>query len=439
MKKCGIVLAFCVVAFVVIAPMYAVETENGISIEVGRVFHGARTGARYYGYMSGLITLPSKKGGILAFNIWNDVPMSGTSVLNFFNTEIAGQKISIESYVTRNQIVEPYAEDQGWGAGGVQRVRLAIPAGIDRIEYNNQGSETGIEISDIKFFEGLALPSGSYAIDVMRSPGDPVIEVGRVFSGKSTDKKFYGYQGGIIHLPNAQGGYLSFKFWNDQPKGQAWTLNKLNLTIGSRKEVLQQYTTSMDLEESYLEDEGWGPAGGGEVTIQLPAGVRRVQFDSAGSMTGIELSDIQFSTGMPVMISFKPKVRTSDRVLVDLGRIFTGKSTGRRYYGYSSGTIILPDNKGGTLYFTLWNDHPGDSPLITNTLIMKAGDRSQSYINAATNKEKAEVYNEDQGWGPSGGRNFTFSVPAGTGLIEVREGQSDTGIELSDLRFVGNQ
>gem|GEM_PF-2090301 len=47
------------------------------------------------------------------------------------------------------------------------------------------------------------------------------------------------------------------------------------------------------------------------------------------------------------------------------------------------------------------------------------------------------MYAEDSGWGPSGGRNFVFQVPAGVGFIEVREGQSQTGIELSDLRFVG--
>lgn len=175
------------------------------------------------------------------------------------------------------------------------------------------------------------------------------------------------------------------------------------------------------------------------MTIQLPPGVRRVDFDNSNSATGIELSDIQFSMGAPLVISFKPKTRTSDRVLVDLGRVFTGKTTGRRYYGYSSGSIILPDNKGGTLYFTLWNDHPGDTPLITNSLILKAGTQTQKYINAATNKEKSEVYNEDQNWGPSGGRVLTFQVPAGIGYIEVSQGPSETGIELSDLRFVGNQ
>jgi hypothetical protein len=78
----------------------------------------------------------------------------------------------------------------------------------------------------------------------------------------------------------------------------------------------------------------------------------------------------------------------------------------------------------------------GDTPLITHTLILTAVDTSQTSINAATNKEKSEVYAEDSGWGPSRGRNFVFQIPAGVGFIEVREGQSQTGIELSDLRFV---
>lgn len=440
-KKAFMAAFAALAAFILIAaiPLGAAETENGVGIEVGRVLRGSRTGAKYYGFAYGTIILPSAKGGILAFNLWNDTPMGGTSVLNYFVTEIAGQKITIESYATRNQILEPYAEEPGWGAGGIQRVRLAIPPGVDRIQFNSQGSETGIEISELKFFEGLALPSGAYAADQVRSPGEPVVEVGRILTGKNTGRKFYGFADGIIHLPHAKGGYLSFKFWNDQAAGHNWVLNTLNLTIGTRKETIRQYSTSMDLEEFFREfDNQYGPGGGGEVSIQLPEGIRRIQFNNAGSMTGLELSDIQFSSGLPVAVSFKPREKVSSRVLIDMGRIFTGKTTGRKYYGYSSGTVILPDNKGGTLYFTLWNDHPGDAPLITNSLVVKAGDRSETFRNTSTNKEKLEVFAEEQGWGPSGGRQYSFQVPSGVGLVELRQGQSETGIELSDLRFSGN-
>lgn len=256
MKRALIAVMACVAALVLCAPVSSIEMENGISIDTGRVFHGARTGTRYYGYTGGAIVLPSNKGGILSFNLWNDVRLTGTSVFNHFSMDIAGQKITIESYATSNQIVEPYAEDQSWGAGGIQRVRLAIPAGINRIEYRTPDSETGVEISDLKFFEGLSLPSGSYAVDITRDAGEPVIEVGRIINGKKSNLKFHGYTGGVIHLPHAQGGFLSFKFWNDQHAGQSWTLNRLTLTIGSRKETIEQYTTSMDLDEFYREFDG---------------------------------------------------------------------------------------------------------------------------------------------------------------------------------------
>ncbi|MCX7027722.1 MAG: hypothetical protein NT061_09630 [Spirochaetes bacterium] len=437
MKRSFFVGMVLTISICCVTSVFAIENENSVLIDTGRVFHGASTGTRYYGYTGGTITLPSKVGGVLSFDIWNDIPISGTSILNYFRTEIAGQKISFSIYSTSSQVVEPYNEDKGWGASGIQRVRLGIPAGMDKIQFDNTGSQTGIELSNIKFAESVPPPQFGWAVDTMRDAGVPVIEVGRVLNGKKTGTKYYGYTNGTIHLPHGNGGFLSFKFWNDQYKGQTWTLDKLNLTVGTRRDIFEQYTTSMDLREFYAEfDNDNGPAGGGEITIQLPEGITKVQFDNTGSTMGLEISDVSFTKGTPVMVSFREKPRNTDQVLVDLGRVFNGKTTGRKYYGYNSGTIILPDNRGGTLYFRLWNDHPGDSPMITNTLILKAGTATQAYVNLITLKEKSEVYNEDGGWGPSGGRELSFQVPAGAGVIEVHEGQSETGIELSDLRFI---
>lgn len=440
MKKSVFLPVLLTLCCIVALSVSAVENENGILIDTGRVFHGANTGQRYYGYSGGAITLPSARGGVLSFDLWNDNPLNGPSILNYFRTEIAGQTILIPSYSTKNQIFEPYAEDRGWGAAGVQRVRIGIPAGLTMIRFDHPQSQTGVELSNFRFAEGAATPPQGWAADVVRNYGEPVVEVGRIMHGKKTGTLYYGYTGGTIHLPHGNGGFLSFKYWNDQYKGHSWTLNRLTVTVGTRKESFEQYTTSMDLEEFYAEtDNDHGPAGGGEIVVQLPAGIYKVQFDGAGSMMGIELSDVSFTQGSPVSFSFRPKSRATDRVLVDLGRIFTGTKTGRKFYGYASGSIILPDNKGGTLHFRLWNDHPGTQPTVNNSLVIKAGTASQTFANPATLAEKAEAYVEDPGWGPSGGREIVFQVPAGVGFLEVRQGQSETGIELSDLWFTGGR
>ncbi len=415
----------------------AAETENSVTIEVGRVLHGASSGARYYGYTDGNIILPSKNGGTLSFNLWNDTVVNATSFLNYFRTEIEGQRIVIPSYSTSNQIVEEYAEFRGsWGAGGVQRVSLTIPAGVESIRFNNAQSATGIEISDLRFSESAAALPGGYSVATMRDAGPPIVEVGRILSGITSGRKYYGYSSGVIHLPHREGGFLTFRFWNDQNIGHSWTVDKLNLTVGTKKETFTQYSSSLDIEEFYKEFGGsHGAAGGGEVTIQLPEGISRVEFDNAGSTMGLEISDLSFTKGAPVLMSFREKNKATDRVLVDLGRVFTGASSGRKYYGYDFGSIILPDNKGGSLSFRLWNDHPSGTDSIANTLVMKAGAVVQSFPLTSLLRERAEIYAEDGGWGPSGGREYTLRIPDGVNVVEISRGPSQTGIELSDLWF----
>lgn len=429
------IIAASLLLVIAAAAIGAAELENGVTIETQRVFHGASTGARYYGWTGGVVTLPSKNGGVLSFNLWNDIPLNGTSCLNYFRSDIGGKRILVPSYTTANQIVEPYAEDRAWGAGGVQRISIGIPAGVGSIQFDAPQSQTGIELSDLRFAEGAAVPPGTFAAEVVRDLGAPVLEVGRIIVGKTTGKKFYGYSSGVIHLPSMAGGFLSFKFWNDQRVGQSWTLNKLNLSAGGRKEIFSQYTTSLDLKEVYKDAEDHGPAGGGTITIQLPEGISRVEFNNEGSMMGLEITDPVYAKGSPVIMSFKEEINATDRVLVDLGRIFTGATTGRKYYGYDGGTIILPSLAGGTLTFRLWNDHPTGTLAIGNTLILKAGSASQSYQSVSLIQDRPELYNEDKGWGPAGGAEFTFRVPVGAGFIQVSRGMSQTGIELSDLWF----
>jgi len=38
-----------------------------------------------------------------------------------------------------------------WGPAGGKTVRVAIPAGVAMVDIDNSGSQTGIELSDLRF------------------------------------------------------------------------------------------------------------------------------------------------------------------------------------------------------------------------------------------------------------------------------------------------
>jgi hypothetical protein len=437
-----IIILSCFIALITSIPALAVvENEGGILVDVGRVLHGASSGTRYYGYTVGTITLPHDRGGLFSFSLWNDVEVAGQTHTNVFNAEVGGMKIRIPNYATRNQMAEEYAEHRGsWGAAGSYTVTIAIPPGLKTFSFNNAGSETGIELSHLSFTDGYHPLNGGFVLRNSRPFGEPLIRVGRILNGTKTGRKYYGHSEGSIHLPHGNGGFLSFKLWNDQHTGFNATHNKINITAGTRQESYTQYSTSLDILEHYKETiNEWGAGGGGEVIIQIPENIFRVDFNNSGSETGIEISDVTFTQGAPIVFQFKERVNTTSEVLNNFGRILHGANTGRVYYGHSAGTIILPHSRGGVLKFLLWNDHQLNSTLTSNLLNVSAGSQKNSIKLDTTKTDRMEFYKETMNdWGPAGGIEVRVTVPVGITKVEINNTGSQTGIELSDLFFTGN-
>jgi len=420
---------------------YSVESEGGVTISVGRVLHGAATGTKYYGYTGGTITLPHSKGGMLSFSIWNDMQVNGYGHTNYFNAALGGSNIKIANYATRNQLVEEYSEFRNqWGAAGITKVVLAVPPGVSSFNFNNSGSVTGVEISHLQFIEGYRFLPGGYEVQAMRPPGRPMVQVSRVSNGSKTNRKYYGYTGGSIFLPHTRGGFLTFKVWNDQHVGFASALNKINMSVASRKDTFTQYTTALDLVEEYREFKNqWGPAGGADITIQVPEGIPVVKFSNSGSQTGIEISDVEFTHGAPIIVRFDEKVNRTTRVLNNFGRTLNGTNSGRTFYGYTGGTILLPHNKGGVLTFLLWNDQGVNTDVTNNRINITVGDRKETVTLTTRKGDRQEFYKTFiNQWGPAGGREVRVSIPSGITSISVNNGGSQTGIELSDFSFAGN-
>ena len=306
--------------------------------------------------------------------------------------------------------------------------------------FNNGGSETGIELSGLQFAEGYRPLSGGFELKAVRPFGEPLLRTGRVLTGGKTGRKYYGYSDGTIHLPHGSGGFLAFKFWNDQHTGFSSVLNKINITAGARQESFSQYSTSLDLQEQYKEfPNEWGPGGGGEVIMQIPAEIFRIDFNNGGSETGIEISDVTFTKGAPIVFQFKERVNSTSEVLHNFGRTLHGANTGRSFFGYGSGTIILPHNRGGLLTFMLWNDHQLNTARTANQVQIAAGAQKMALKLDTTTADRQEFYKEYlNDWGPAGGKDVRVTVPAGTTRVEIGNAGSQTGIELSDLFFIAN-
>jgi len=443
MMKGKIVFLMCTLVIGLLMPAgasCALESEGGVTISVGRVLHGAATGTRYYGYTGGTITLPHDRGGMLSFSLWNDMQVNGFGHTNYFNTSLGGRTIKIESYATRNQLVEEYSEYRNqWGPAGIHRVVLAIPPGTSSLTFNHGGSTTGIEISNIRFVEGYRHLPGGYEAEIERPAGEPMIQVGRVITGVTSNRKYYGYTGGSIFLPHTRGGFLAFRVWNDQHVGFASALNKIHIGVASRKDTFTQYTTSLDLSEEYKEFRNqWGPAGGADVTIQVPRGVSRVTFQNAGSETGVEISDVSFTQGAPILIRFDEKVNRTTAVLHNFGRTLQGTNSGRIFYGYTGATVILPHAKGGVLTFLLWNDQNVGTAETKNRLTITVGTRKETVELVTRKEDRREFYKTFVNqWGPAGGKEVRISVPAGVSRISLSNAGSQTGIEVSDFSYGG--
>ena len=421
--------------------LQAAETENGISIAVSRVLHGSKSGTKYYGYTGGTITMPHARGGMLSFDLWNDTQLTGDAISNYFIADIGGASVIIPNYATVNQIVEEYSEFRGqWGPAGINKVTLSIPPGVSSFNFNSAGSQTGIELSNLRFTDVYRPLKGGFELTRTRQPGEPVVSVSRVLTGTKTSRKYLGYTGGTIHLPHMEGGFLSFRVWNDQHSGYASTINHINLTIGSRKDSFTQYTTSLALMEFYKEFlNEWGPAGGADISIQIPEGISKLEFNNQGSATGIELSDVQFSKGAPIVIRFQEKADKTSEVLNNFSRTLHGADSGRSYFGYTSGTIILPNNKGGVLSFLVWNDHAAGTSQTVNRVNINAGGSNQTVQMITNQTDRKEFYREFMNqWGPAGGKEVKVNVPTGGVSVDINNSGSQTGIEISDLSYASH-
>jgi len=415
--------------------------EGGVTLNVDRVLTGATTGTHYYGFSSGNISLPHNRGGMLTFSLWNDMQINGTAHTNYFNTTLGGGVIKIPCYATKNQLLEEYNEYRGqWGPAGINRITLAIPPGVSSFRFHNGGSATGIELSHLRFTGGYnALPKG-YKKEPVRAPGRAIIQVARILKGSKSGELFYGYQSGTIFLPHGYGGYLTFRVYNDQQLGCSSFLNKINITAGHLKETFTQYTSSLDLVEEYQEFKNqWGPAGGSRVIIQVPEEVTQVSFNNTGSQSGIEISQLNFTKGTPLVFSFEERVNRRGNVCKIFGRTLHGAGSGQEFSGYSSGRVILPNNKGGVLSFNFWNDQGINTPQTHNHLNITAGNVKMTVKQTTIMGQRNDFYKEFMNqWGPAGGKIVNVRIPAGVTLVKFNHTGSQTGFELNNFVFRSN-
>lgn len=123
-------------------------------------------------------------------------------------------------------------------------------------------------------------------------------------------------------------------------------------------------------------------------------------------------------------------------VTLEVNRVLTGVTTSTKYYGFTSGRIILPHGRGGLLTFSLWNDMSLNGTAHTNFFIVNMGGRQIKIPSYATRNQLLEEYNEFRGqWGPAGISRIKLAVPQGVSSFSFKSTGSPTGIELSHLQF----
>jgi hypothetical protein len=262
---------------------------------------------------------------------------------------------------------------------------------------------------------------------------------GRTLRGARSNQNFYGYSGGEISLPNRRGGMLTFRYWNDQNRGRGSTSNNLVVQIDEQSYFFRQYSTPLDLEEFYTDmPNEWGPAGGSLVRLQVPPGIGRVQVSNPGSEAGIELSEVHFATGAVLGHDFvyEEHVNWTDRTFNTFGRTLTGQRSGKKFFGYSGGTIFLPHRKGGRLSFTVWNDQNRSNPAARNFVRYNYANLRVAAVVKSTNSALSEFYAEmPNEWGPGGGRALDLDIPPGVSHVDLGNEGSETGVEISDIVF----
>ncbi len=415
-------------------------SEGGVNLSAGRIQTGERSGRRYYGYSSVEFSFPHSNGGTLAFTVWNDQHRTRPSTENYVVFIIGDQKFHLHTHSTPLDLKEFYNETRGeWGPAGGSRARIDIPAGTSKLSISNEGSETGIEISDVQFSHQRLGQPVAYE-EAVNTGAECFLAFGRTMRGAQSSTNFYGYSGGEIALPNRRGGVLTFRWWNDQHRTRLTTANVLVAQVGESRWLFEQHTTPLDLKEFFVENPNeWGPAGGSEVKLRIPAGVSRVLLSNPGAETGIEISSAQFASGANLGPQFlcNEAVNWSGQAATEFGRIQTGQSSGRKFYGYSGGAIGLPHRRGGRLRFTVWNDQHRTRPTTLNFIRYTYGAVRASVSLRTTSADLKEFYAETPNeWGPAGGRVVELDIPAGIGRVTLGNEGSETGIEISDIQYL---
>jgi hypothetical protein len=415
-------------------------SEGGVTIRAGRILNGEKSGRRFYGYSGVEFVFPRANGGTLSFMLWNDQHRTRPSTTNYLTCILGDQKAYLQSYSTPLDLQEFFVENPGeWGPGGGSQVRLDIPPGLQSLAVNNEGSETGIEISNVSFSAGRSLGRPVEYAQAANTKPECYMSFGRTQHGSQSGTIFYGYSGGEIALPNRRGGVLTFRLWSDQHRTRPSVSNLLAVQVGERWYRFEQYTTPLDLKDYFSETPNeWGPAGGSVVRLQVPAGVARLALSNPGSETGIEISATQFSTGARLGGEFvyEEYVNWTERTYNTFGRIQTGQNSRKQFYGYSGGSIILPHRKGGRLRFTIWNDQHRARPSIRNFIRYAFANVREAYVLKTSNSDLGEFFVESPNeWGPAGGRTVELDIPPGVSRVEIGNENSETGIEISDTHF----
>jgi tetratricopeptide (TPR) repeat protein len=242
-------------------------------------------------------------------------------------------------------------------------------------------------------------------------------------------------------LPHSKGGVLHFRFWNDQKISMLQTFNQLTIGVGKTQHTVKQYTTPLDMEENYKDSSDWGPGGGARIAVPVPKGIDVISFNHIGSQTGFELSDFRYDpagSGEGTIL-VEEHVNRTEEVLPAFYRVLHGATSGRAYYGYVSGKVVLPHSKGGVLHFRFWNDQNKDRPETANRLTIVVGETTRIVEQATTKEQIVEFYQGDSHWGPAGGTTVDVSVPVGVTSVQMNHQGSRTGFEVSDLRFTGGR
>ena len=143
----------------------------------------------------------------------------------------------------------------------------------------------------------VAFLTGCANYQTITKPDGLSLHVPRVLHDSTGRTEFYTvwkmFGPTTITLPDDHGGELTFNLWNDFHPNHLSILNKLTTPF----QLIENATVSSDLKGSYKEYPGsWGPAGGKQIVLKIPAGTRVLTLYATGSQTGIELSDVRYTS-----------------------------------------------------------------------------------------------------------------------------------------------